>query len=115
MWRKCTLNTGISLYDLSTHWAGSPTLTPLLSSILLVFMKLYGSYFVAGSSLENERAYSAYMSGPKTYNAIDSDFIEGELYVAPEVATDAISVKVETISEADSPRRKNTKTRYPCT
>ena len=100
------LNTGISLYDLSTHWAGSPTLTPLLSSILLIFMKLYGSYFVAGSSLENERAYSAYMSGPKTYNAIDSDFIEGELYVAPEVATDAISVKVETISEADSPRRR---------
>ena len=100
------LNTGISLYDLSTHWAGSPTLTPLLSSILLIFMKLYGSYFVAGSSLDNERAYSAYMSGPKTYNAIDSDFIEGDYYIAPEVATDEISVKVETMSDTDSPRRR---------
>ena len=58
------------------------------------------------SSLANERAYSAYMSGPKTFNAIDSDFIEGDHYVAPEIATDQISVKVESNSETESPRKR---------
>jgi len=102
------LNTGISLYDLSTHWAGTPSLTPLLSSILLIFMKIYGSYFVASSSLVGERAYSAYMSGPKTYNAIDEDYIEGDYYKPNPKAIDALSVNVEVISEkdTDSPRRR---------
>jgi len=101
------LNTGISLYDLSTHWAGSPTLTPMLSSILLIFMKIYSSYFVANSSLENERAYSAYMSGPKTYNSIDSDYAHGELHVSS-VHLGASSVNVEVIDDGNegSPRRR---------
>ena len=89
------LNTIFSLYDLSTHWAGSSSLTPLLSSILLIFMKIYNSYFVSNASLIKERAYSAYISGPKTYNTIDSDYIKGDLHITPEVSIDDVLVNVE--------------------
>ena len=40
---------------------------------MLVTMKLAGARSIAQASLKSERAYSAYLSGPKTYNAIDVD------------------------------------------
>ena len=92
---SAVINTGVSLFDISTHWAGSPSLTPLLSFTMLIFMKIYGSYFVANASLEEERAFSAYLTGPKTYNAIDTDWIDSEFRVeADSVAAESVEVNV---------------------
>jgi len=41
---------------------------------MLVFVKLYNSWTVGDLSIKNERANSAYMKEPKTYNTIDVDF-----------------------------------------
>ena len=37
-------------------------------------MKLYSSWTVGALSIKNERANSAYMKEPKTYNTIDEDY-----------------------------------------
>lgn len=95
---SAVVNTGISLFDISTHWAGSPSTTPLLSFILLIFMKIYNSYVVASASLEKERAFSAYMTGPKTYNAIDEDWVDSEYKVSDDTVQ-AESVEVNVIEE----------------
>jgi len=67
------MNIGVSLGDIADNWAGSASMTPMLSYILLVVMKLYSAYFVSTEAIKTERAYSAYLSGPKTYNTIDKD------------------------------------------
>jgi hypothetical protein len=41
---------------------------------MLVSMKLYSAWNVGRLSLKYERANSAYMKEPKTYNTIDADF-----------------------------------------
>jgi hypothetical protein len=41
---------------------------------MLVFMKLYSSWTVGALSIKDERANSAYMKEPKTYNTIDTDY-----------------------------------------
>ena len=82
-------------------------------------MKLYSSYFVAGSSLENERAYSAYMSGPKTYNAIDADWEDSELWEPRNagenqiVSPGQLAIDVSTPPEDNSPRRRRAGTPVP--
>lgn len=67
------VNIGVSMKDMSENWAGSVSLTPMLSFILLIMMKLNTAYFVSSEAINTERAYSAYLSGPKTYNTIDKD------------------------------------------
>lgn len=66
-------NISVSVADVGRSWAGSASFTPMLSYIILIASKLHTSYTVATASLKNERAYSAYLKGPKTYNTIDSD------------------------------------------
>ena len=68
------VNIGVSIGDIASHWAGAATVTPLLSSILLIFMKLYASFTVANASIKDERVFSAYLSIPKTFNTIDEDY-----------------------------------------
>ena len=72
------INIGLSCADILSNHAGNASLTPMISYILLIMMKLYNSYYISLSSLENERAYSAYLKGPKTYNAIDLDHRHAE-------------------------------------
>lgn len=72
------INIILSCIDILSNHAGNASLTPMISYILLIMMKLYNSYFISLSSLENERAYSAYLKGPKTYNAIDLDHRHAE-------------------------------------
>jgi hypothetical protein len=66
-------NIGVSMADIGSHWAGAATVTPLLSYTLLVAMKLANVQNISSSSLKDERAYSAFMTGPRTYNTIDDD------------------------------------------
>jgi len=54
-------------------YAGSNTLTTFISFFMLVSMKLFSAYNVGKISVKDERANSAYMKIPKTYNTIDVD------------------------------------------
>lgn len=63
----------ISSIDLGRHWSGSVSLTPLIGYVILMLTKLYNTYFISGASLNEERAYSAYLSIAKTYNTVDED------------------------------------------
>ena len=62
---------GVTVYQ---SYAGSNSITTFLSFFMLVFIKLYSSWNVAALSIKDERANSAYMKEPKTYNTIDSDY-----------------------------------------
>lgn len=68
------INVALSLADLSAHWDGSPTLSPLISFLLLIGMKLYSSAHVSREAVLHEKAFSAYITQPLVYNTIDSDF-----------------------------------------
>ena len=68
-----TINIALSSVDVANNWAGSASLAPMLSYILLIVIKLFHTRNIATASLKNERAYSAYLSGPKTFNVIDKD------------------------------------------
>ena len=82
--RFCTkiqfVNIILSITDVGRSWAGSVSFVPLLSYILLIGMKLYTANRIANSSLWHERAYSAYLTVPKTYNTIDKDHSKVVLY-----------------------------------
>lgn len=94
------VNIGLSLGDISSHWAGGATLTPLLSYILLIFMKLTQAYNVSSIAVKDERAFSAYLTGPKTYNTIDEDHklpkdVTNEIIDEP-AKVEEVEVKIET-------------------
>lgn len=88
------VNIGVSLGDILDNWAGSASLTPMLSFILLIVAKLYNAYFVSSEAIKTERAYSAYLSGPKTYNTIDEDHRKD-----PYKPVEASDVTVEEVAE----------------
>ena len=67
------VNFGVSSVAIGFNYAGSNTLTSLLSFLLLVSMKLHSAYTVGTRSVEDERAFSAYMTIARTYNTIDED------------------------------------------
>lgn len=62
---------GIVVYQ---SYTGINSITTFVSFFLLVFMKLYSSWTVGALSIKYERANSAYMKEPKTFNTIDSDY-----------------------------------------
>lgn len=62
---------GIVIYQ---SYTGINSITTFLSFFMLVFVKLYNSWTVGDLSIKNERANSAYMKEPKTYNTIDADY-----------------------------------------
>ena len=62
---------GVTVYQ---SYAGTNSITTFLSFFMLVFMKLYSSWTVGALSIKDERANSAYMKEPKTYNTIDADY-----------------------------------------
>lgn len=68
-----TANLGASFIDIWFAWPGSPALAPLISYSMLINTKLIGARTVAKESLTSERMYSAYLTTPRTYNAIDKD------------------------------------------
>jgi len=62
---------GVTVYQ---SYSGTNSITTFLSFFMLVFMKLYSSWTVGSLSIKDERANSAYMKEPKTYNTIDADY-----------------------------------------
>lgn len=62
---------GFTVYQTNT---GTNSITSFISFFLLVSMKLYNAWSVGRLSIKDERANSAYMKEPKTYNTIDSDY-----------------------------------------
>ena len=93
------VNIGCSVADIGRSWAGSASFTPMLSYILLIASKLYTTYMVSTASLQTERAYSAYLKEPKTYNTIDKDHRnivkEAEISVELTETEDTITKEVE--------------------
>ena len=62
---------GVTVYQ---SYAGSNSVSTFISFFMLVSMKLYSSWGVGSLSIRDERANSAYLKEPKTYNTIDVDF-----------------------------------------
>jgi hypothetical protein len=67
------VNVSVSSIDIMKYGSGSASIAPMMSYIVLIVTKLASTYNIASASLSKERAYSAYLSGPKTYNVIDMD------------------------------------------
>ncbi len=67
------VNITMSLADIALEWAGFASVTPLLSYVMLILLKLQTSYGIATKSLMKERALSAYIRSAKIYNTIDAD------------------------------------------
>ena len=70
---------GVTVYQ---SYAGSNSVSTFISFFMLVSMKLYSSWSVGSLSIRDERANSAYLKEPKTYNTIDVDFKIEDLLVA---------------------------------
>lgn len=54
--------------------AGMVTITSLIGFLILISNKMYTVYDVGTKSIESERAFSAYLTIPRTYNTIDEDY-----------------------------------------
>ena len=64
----------ISGFTVYQSYAGPNSVTTFISFFMLVSLKLYSSWNVGALSVKYERANSAYLREPKTYNTIDEDF-----------------------------------------
>ena len=76
---------GVTVYQ---SYTGTNSVTTFVSFFMLVFMKLYSSWTVGALSIKDERANSAYMKEPKTYNTIDTD------YRIEDISNDNVSTNV---------------------
>jgi len=64
----------IVLYNDPTFWKAG--LAPYFSYILLILMKLYNCYYISASSIQDDKALSAYMTEFSSFNVIDVDMLE---------------------------------------
>ena len=62
------------LYNDSVFWTVG--LAPYSSYMILVLMKLYNCYYIAGHSIANDKALSSYMTEFSSFNVIDVDMLE---------------------------------------
>lgn len=69
-----TINFCVSSIVVIQDNAGMVTLSSLLGFLILIANKMYIVYDVGTKSIENERAFSAYLIIPRTYNTIDEDY-----------------------------------------
>ncbi len=68
------INFIVSGFTVYQTYTGSNSITSFVSFFLLVSMKLYNAWGVGRLSIKDERANSAYMKEPKTYNTIDGNY-----------------------------------------
>ena len=64
----------IVLYNDPTFWKVG--LAPYFSYILLILMKLYNCYYISVTSINEDKALSAYMTEFSSFNVIDVDLLE---------------------------------------
>ncbi len=83
------INFGLSGTAIGFDYVGTNTVTTMLSFFLLLSSKLYSAYVTGTESVKKERALSAYMKMPKTYNTIDED------YRIADIKTNNILISVE--------------------
>lgn len=93
----------ISGFTVYQSYAGTSSITSFLSFFMLVSMKLYSAWNVGRLSLKYERANSAYMKEPKTYNTIDADYrikdIENDAITCEEKVTTIENIELTVIEE----------------
>ena len=93
----------ISGFTVYQSYAGPNSVTTFISFFMLVSLKLYSSWNVGALSVKYERANSAYLREPKTYNTIDEDFrildeentVDIEIIENKNVENEIIKEKVE--------------------
>ena len=67
------INIITSTIIISQRWNGMSTLTPFMSYILIIILKLYNSCIISITSIKNELVYSSYLVKNEIYNIIDKD------------------------------------------
>ena len=93
-------NFAVSSVAIAHDYAGINTVTSLVSFFLLVSTKVYNAYNTGKISVKDERAFSAYMKTPITYNVIDEDHdIDEEVDVT--VVSDAVDA-VDAVDATDA-------------
>ena len=93
-------NFGISSAAIFREYAGSSTITSLASFAILVAMKLYSAREVGVRSVEEERAFSGYLTIARTYNTIDADHVSPAAGHEPPASPGTVEVTL-----ADDPPR----------
>ena len=83
-------NFGLSSAAIFRDYAGSSTITSMASFAILVAMKLYSAREIGVRSVDEERAFSGYLTIARTYNTIDADHRSHE--AAGEVGNEMIGV-----------------------
>ena len=68
-----SLNLLLSIIDIVQHDVAFSTFLSMFSLLLLVAGKMYDVHITTSASLDEERAFSAYMYVHRTYNTIDPD------------------------------------------
>ena len=68
-----TTNFILSAVSIGYDYAGSNTLTTILSFFLLLSIKLNTAFTIARKSVRKTRMYSSYLKTSKTFNVIDED------------------------------------------
>lgn len=99
-----TTNFILSAVSIGYDYAGSNTLTTILSFFLLLCIKLNTAFTIARKSVKKTRMYSSYLKTSKTFNVIDEDHrinlseINNEDIVLEEVK-EIVEAKVEAETE----------------
>ena len=70
------VNIACSCAELAMHGKGAGSAVPLVNGVLLLSTKLSTARTASVRSLQEERALSAYLTAPRTYNTIDSDYVK---------------------------------------
>ena len=89
----------ISGFTVYQSYAGPNSVTTFISFFMLVSLKLYSSWNVGSLSVKYERANSAYLREPKTYNTIDEDF-----RILDQV--NAVDIEIIETKNSNSPKNK---------
>jgi hypothetical protein len=104
-----SINFVLSGVSIGYDYAGTNTLTSIISFLLLVATKLHTAYSIANHSVKDERIFSAYMKEPKTYNTIDEDFRKsiGGSFVS-RVSEDDLQITIESNEDIECDNENET-------
>jgi hypothetical protein len=95
-----TINLGVSVKLLKDNYHSSATISSFCSFVLLVIMKMYGSYSVSRLSIKDDKMTSAFIKEFISFNVIDKDVLAKKNLdpaefnkTTPELLDDVIAVK----------------------